>query len=499
MDTGSSLQLFALEVDLLQGVVNFLYDALPSFRTIEDPDGDYRLELEPPLVETRADGAFRMGIHMRGQLFLGTSPNAVLFETWVRLRPEVGADDDDNPVGVLVFDSVEEVIPPVAGPVVADAFGPGGTVASALDALKLDVFSALTKSVHDQLFPGTPFDRDAFSVAFYLGRPASMARPIWQIRLDGDHYVPDLDLDVSYATTPALVASVALTGQEPVPPGSPSIVRPGTGLALMTTALLFDLRFTIESATIPGTVLEGLTMDSFDASSTDYGFDITGAGHKTGATVSFSGSLVAQFRGGVGGQLIMRSTIDTDVDTAWWMDLLSVVAALIPGIGWFLGEVFIWEPSAEAPGKVEAALLDKFLTPISDAAQRLANEFSIDIIPTSAFLADVWFFEGHMAVAAAAFVGRRSVGVQSVSRDVAHVAKDPAGAGKHANRRRPVQSVAEIVLTTGHALKPWQAGELVADGILTIPGHHAVHNPLAHGGVYLRSNPDDDSSNNLLG
>ena len=498
MNTGSSLQLFALDVDLLQGVVNFLHEVLPSFRTIEDPDGAYRLELEPPLVETRDGGNFRMGIHLRGQLFLDANPNAILFDAWVRLRPEVGTDDDGNPVGVLVFDAVEEVIPPIAEPVVAEAFGPDGTVASALDALKLDVFSALTESVHDQLFPGTPFDRDAFSVAFYLGRPASMARPVWQIRLDGDHYVPDLDLDVSYATVPALVASVALAGQEPVPPAAPSIVRPGTGLALMTTAQLFDLRFALEAATIPGTVLQGLTMDSFAASSTDYGFDITGEGHKTGATVSFSGSLVAQFRGGVGGQLIMRSTIDTDVDTAWWVDLLSVVAALIPGIGWFLGDVFIWEPSAAAPGQVEAALLDKFLTPISDAAQRLANEFSIDIVPTSAYLADVWFFEGHMAVAAAAFVGRRTVGVRSVSRDVAHVARDPGGAGQHTNRRRPVQSVAEIVLTTGHALKPWQAGELVADGLLTIPGHHAVHNPLAHGGVYLRSNPDDDSSNNLL-
>jgi hypothetical protein len=498
MNLGSSLQLFALEVDLLQGLVNFLHEALPSFRTIEDPDGSFRLELDPPQIEIRDNDDFRMGIHLTGRLFLGTDPNALFFDAWVRLRPEVGADQDGNPVGALVFDAVEEVTPALAETTVSEAFGPDGPVAAALDALKLDVFSALMASIHDQIFPGTALDRSAFAVAFYLGRPAAMPRPVWQIRRDGDHYVPDLDLDISHVTTPALVASVTLAGQEPVPPGSPSIVRPGTGLALVTTARLFEARFALESVAIVGTELQGLTMDSFEASSTAYGFDIVGEGHKTGASVSFSGALIAQFRGGVGGQLIMRSTVVTDVDTAWWVDLLSVVAALVPGIGWFLGDVFIWGPEAEAPGKVEAALLDKFHTPLSEAAQRVANEFSIDIIPTTAFLADVWFFEGNMAVAAAAFVGRRTEGVRAVSRDVAHVTRDPSGAGRHTNRRRPVESVEEIVLTSGHALKPWQAGKLVADRLLTIPGHHAVHNPLARGGVYLRSNPDDDSSNNLL-
>ena len=498
MDFGSSLQLFALEVDLLQGIVNWLHEERPSFRTIEDPEGDYRLELDPPQLETRDDGDFRMGIHLTGKLFLSTDTNALLFESWVRLRPEVGTDDDGNPVGVLVFVAVEEVIPTLAEAAVTEAFGPDGPVGSALDALKLDVFSALTRSVHDQLFPGTPFDRNAFAVAFYLGRPAAIARQVWKIRLDGDDYVPDLDLDVSYLTTPALVASVALAGEEAVPPEAPSIVRPGTGLTLVTTARLFDARFALESATIVGTELQGLTMDRFEASSTDYGFDISGEGHKTGATVTFSGALIAKFRGGVGGQLLMLSTVETDVDSAWWVDVLSVVAALVPGLGWFLGDVLIWEPKREAPGKVEAALLDKFLTPLSDAAQRLATEFSINIIPAAAFLADVWYFERNMAVAAAAFVGRRTVGVLAVSRDVAHVAKDPAGTARHSSRRRPVESVEEIVLTTGHALKPWQAGRLVADRLLTIPGHHAVHNPLARGRVYLRSNPDADSSNNLL-
>ncbi|HSF88952.1 MAG TPA: hypothetical protein VLA46_06000 [Saprospiraceae bacterium] len=499
MNFGSSLQLFALELDILQGIVNFLHDALPSFRTIEDPDGAYRLELDPPQVETRDDGDFRMGIHLTGQLFLGDEPNAFLFDTWVRLRPEVGENESGVKVGVLVFDSVEEVIPPLAGTAVSDAFGPDGPLGSALSSLALEIFSDLTTSVHNQLFPaGTPFDINAFSLAFYLGRPASMDRPTYGIIREGDHYVPDLQFDFSELTKPALVASVALAGEEAIPPEAFSIIRPGTGLGLVTTARLFELRFARESASLPGTVMQGLTIDHFNAVATDYGFDIDGAGHKTGADVSFSGSLIAQFRGGVGGQFVMRSTIETDVDSAWWVDLLSVVAAIIPGIGWILGDIFIWDPIREAPAQVENALLGRFLDPIAQAAQKLADNFSIDIIPTQAFLADVWFFDGNMGVAATAFAGRQTAGISSVSRDVAFLAKNPSTTGRHTNRRRQVESVFEITLSTGYRLKPWQAGQLVEDRLLTIPGHHAVESPLVKGGVYLRSNPDENTSNNLL-
>jgi hypothetical protein len=321
---------------------------------------------------------------------------------------------------------------------------------------------------------------------------------VWKIKREGDGYGPALDLDVSYAATPALVASVALAGEDPVPPGSPSIVRPGTGLALVTAAQTFDARFARESQTLPGTELQGLTIDRFEASSADWGFDVEAAGHKTGADVFFGGSLIGQYRGGVGGQFLMRSTVRTDVDSSWWVDLLSFFALLVPVIGWILGEVFIWEPEAAAPGDVDTALRDKFVAPISAAAATLADKFGLGLVPTEAFLADVWFFDGNLAIAAAAFAGTRTASIHAVTRDVAHVAKDPAGAGRHAQRRRSVESVEEIVLESGHALKPWQAAQLVEKKLLAIPGHHVVHNPLATEGVYLRSDPDDTKSNNLL-
>lgn len=498
MELGSALLLFGLDVELLQGTLNFLYENLPPFRTVEDPAGGWRLELDQPQLETRTEGVFRLGVHLSGGLFLGDDPDARVFDAWVRLRPEVSTDDDAFPVGTLRFDGVEEVVPALAEQAVANAFGPEGPIGSALDGLSLDVFRSLLEGAQDQLVGGGDVDLSAFSTAFYLGRPAPIPRPVWAVRREGDGYQPVLDLDVSYATTPALVASVALAGADPVPPDAPSVVRPGTGLGLVTAAAVFDARFARESSAVVGTELEGLTIDRLEVRSTDYGFDVDGEGHKTGAEVDFAGSLVAQYRGGVGGELAMRSTVETDVDTAWWVDLLSVVAAVVPVIGWILGDIFIWGPEQEAPGKVEAALLEKFSEPLADTARQVADRFAIDIIPTNAFLADVWFFDANMAVAAAAFAGTRQAEVRAVSHDVAYLSPRPEPGRPRTNRRRPVTSVEEITLTSGHTLKPWQAGQLVAERLLRIPGHHAVRNPRATHGIYLRSDPDDTSSNNLL-
>ncbi|HUG84974.1 MAG TPA: hypothetical protein VMM13_10435, partial [Euzebya sp.] len=357
----------------------------------------------------------------------------------------------------------------------------------------------LITSAGEQLSPGVEVDPDDFEVAFYLGRPAPIRRPLWDVaKVDGE-WQPHLDLDVSHTTTPALIAAVGLAGSDPVPPAAPSIVRPGTGLGLVTTATMMAARLAVEKAATEGTQIEGVTVDRLDVVTTDYGFDIDGEAHATGAELDFAGSLVARFVGGVGGQLVLRSTIETDVDRDWWADVLSALAALVPGLGWILGEIFIWGPEREAPEKVENALLDRFTTPLAAAAQQLAGALSLPLIPTDAYLADVWFVDGNLCVAAAAFAGRISSEVRSVFHDVAYVAADPAGEGKHANRRRPVKSVGDITLASGHTLKPWQAGRLVRDELVRIPGHHAVSNPLARGGVYLRSNPDDTTSNNLLG
>ncbi|HUG86802.1 MAG TPA: hypothetical protein VMM13_19690, partial [Euzebya sp.] len=232
MDFGSALLLFGLDLDLLQGIISFLYEIDPRFRTLEDDDGSFRLDLDEPRIETRPEtdmASFRMGVHLTGRLFLGEDPDPRLFDTWVRLRPEVVPQDEGPPVGGLRFDGVEEVVPAIAQQSVEQAFGPDGAIGAALEAFELPVFADLITSAGEQLSPGVEVDPEDFEVAFYLGRPAPIRRPLWDVaKVDGE-WQPHLDLDVSHTTTPGLIAAVGLAGSDPVPPAAPSIVRPGTG------------------------------------------------------------------------------------------------------------------------------------------------------------------------------------------------------------------------------------------------------------------------------
>jgi hypothetical protein len=45
---------------------------------------------------------------------------------------------------------------------------------------------------------------------------------------------------------------------------------------------------------------------------------------------------------------------------------------------------------------------------------------------------------------------------------------------------------------------PLQAAALVRDGIVDIPNHHVVRNPRARESIYLRSDPNETSSDNLI-
>ena len=193
----------------------------------------------------------------------------------------------------------------------------------------------------------------------------------------------------------------------------------------------------------------------------------------------------------------MGSAVHTDVDTEWWVDMLTVMGiTLFPLMGLVLAEVIVWNPKDQAPGRLDQALEDKFTAPLVDAGEKVGEAFGVDGLPTAAFLDDMWIFDGNLAVAVAAFIGATPVDIRSVSHDTAYVGAPETGPRR--NRRRPVRSVADITFTTGHTLTPWQAAGLVRDGLLELPGYHAVHQPKARGEWYLRSNPNDRTDDNLV-
>lgn len=512
MDLGDVLVALGLDLQVLQGAVNQVYLRSPALQRVDGPDGLYHLDLAVPLLEVREECLdvlpFRMGLHLQGDLYVGTAPDPLLFDAWVRLHPDVAEDDDGLPVGVLVAGDVESVTPEGARGAVADAFAPDGTVGQALAAMQLPLFGELLTSVTAIFTP--PVDPDAevavvpgdWAVALRLGEPAELPRPVHDVRGYDDDAEVVLVSDGAVTTVPALVATVAHAGASPELPGSPSIVRPASGLQLITAKAAFDRRLANEQAAVEGSEVEGLTIDRMELEAVDGGITVDGAAHQTGADVTFVGTLVAHYVGGTGGTLEIKPAVDTDVDTAWWVDLLSVVAALVPGIGWTLGAVFIWGPEDAAPGTVDSTLEEKFETALRAIGDQLALGFGVtapeggDAIPSGAYLHDQWIFDGNLAVSVVAFLGYNPAEIAGVFYDEAYLILPKKLPRKQA--KKPVRSVEEIVLSTGQTLKPWQAARLVADGVVDIPRHHAVRNPLAKEGIFLRSDPNDDPRDNLV-
>ena len=148
----------------------------------------------------------------------------------------------------------------------------------------------------------------------------------------------------TYVTVPALVATVAHQGDSPLLPGSASIVRPGTGLQLITSKTMFDARLDVQAALTVDQVIEGLTVDTLTLDPVDGGINVDGSGHNDDADVTFVGTMVARYVGGTDGHLYMKPALDIDVDTEWWIDVLSFLASVVPIVGWTLGEIFIWGP-----------------------------------------------------------------------------------------------------------------------------------------------------------
>ena len=494
-----SLISFGLDLRLLQGIIQRIYDETPALQSVESDL--FRLRLNSPQLETRDIGdVYCVGLHLTGRVTIGSSDEQ-LFDTWVLLQPALTFDADGIPVGVLEYDRVVTATPFFVVGFVAQEFAPDGRVGVVLSTLQLPLFKPLLERVVEMQFPNsegiTSSILSSLSFDFYLGRPGFITRPNYTPYPVGRaKFEKRFNGTADLSTVPALVASVALNGQQARLPGDTSNVVHGSGMQLIVSKTLFDMQLAQQAASQIGTeISDGVDIDSLSLMSGDAGIDIDMRGSKTGVTVKIKGTIMGQFYGGTGGSLVMVPAVDVDVDTDWWVDLLSAIAIAVPVVGWILGDIFIWDPledaREEAPITANESLSKQFNEALVPVATAVTESLEIEDLESRAYLSDVWFFNGHFTVAAAAFAGVHFETITAVSHDVAYV-------GSHKDHLKPVPSVREISLSQGHVLKPWQAGELAKLGIVVIPLHHGVENHLARGDYYLRSNPNDTVADNLV-
>lgn len=501
MEFGDIWMALGIDVSVLQGAVTHLYREDPGFQVVEGPG--YRLELVIPLIEVRpacGPKPYRMGIRLIGTLTLEGDPNPFHFDAFVRLDPVV-LTDGAIPAGGLSFVEVEDVVPAFTRASLEAEFAPDGKIGKVLSARRLDLFGAMldaaTRILHPPPDPEDPVDIDPgeFAVDFWLGQPAPMRRPVYAV--DGEE--PLLEWDIGEMTVPSLMATVALAGTSPRTTGDPSVCRPGHGMTLVTAKAALDVKLDNQAAATIGDEINDAEITALTLEGVDAGIAVTGSAEKTGGSATFEGTMVCRYQGGTDGVLRMDPAIHTDVHVDDWVIVLSVFGIMFaPLFGLILVNGFVWIPASATPDRVSAALREAFTEPLTDAAEEIAAGFGVDNMPSAAYLSDVWFFDGNLAVAAVALLGNTFTEVKSVSYDTAMIGPKPENAPHGTIRRREVKSIRDITLATGQTVTPWQAGELVRDGLITLPGYHAVHQPKAKGEWYLRSNPNDTLDDNLI-
>ena len=155
MDFGDVWMALGMDLSVLQGAVNHLYREDPAFSVVEGTG--FRLELVIPTFEIRpacGPKPYRVGIHLLGNLFIGTQP-ALLFDAWVGLTPGVIVGDDDIPVGTLRFVEVENVTPDFAKAQLEAQFADDGRIGKVLSTFSLPLFKNLLASATVAMRAGT--------------------------------------------------------------------------------------------------------------------------------------------------------------------------------------------------------------------------------------------------------------------------------------------------------------------------------------------------------
>jgi len=358
----------------------------------------------------------------------------------------------------------------------------------------------------ETMFPASPplVVGDVLAFEFYLGRPGYFSRPSYSpFHIGPDGVRTDALIfngRTEHSTVPSLVASVALAGQQARLPGDVSNVVRGTGMQLVVSKTLFDRDLARQAASQVGTEFDGVEIDSMSVTSVDAGIELNMNASKTGVTVRIEGTIVGVFSEELAGteelpgfeaRLNMHPVLSVDIDTVWWVKLINVLT-FTPFLGTLLNDIFIWKPLGEARQEatvtVDRTLATQFNEALAPIASALNGALELENIESRTYVSGIWFFDGNFTVAAAAFAGVHPETITAVSHDMAFVG----------DNLKQVISVSTISLSEGHVLKPWQAGELAKLGILDIPNHHGVENSLARGGYYLRSDPNDTITDNLV-
>ncbi|MCF6299887.1 MAG: hypothetical protein L3J52_02035 [Proteobacteria bacterium] len=481
-----------INIDIFKGIINYLYteEVIPSSFEF----GDILIQLDEPSVEIR-DGAVnpRLGLHITGGFKNGDS-DSISFDIWMRLRPFVRSISGLSPVAALSVAEIEDATPEDIGGLVG-GFATG-QINDILQSMDIPIFDSLIGGLESSAFNEDEIpDRNTWNTDFYLGAVSEIE--YIQVGFPpGEPQNPHIANSETLVTTPALIATLALPGESAQLPNNLSIVPNNTGIQIIVSRDAMDLVLEKNAQERIGENIGGATINSMQMRMHDLGIEISGEAEKSGASIEWDGILLLYFRKlyNVKGSIrwhdgfinVFTSGIDVDVDTPWYVKLLRGFLFILGPVGWILDATLVApkvKKADEAPDIVRGAFREEVGDALTNMIGNVGNLSGDDDIPFMEFGQNSWVLNGHYAHSLLAFAGLNRDGIESIELDSFEIE------GAHG------ASVGMFNLESGYRLHPQELGRLLKRGIVEIPNTHGVE---ADYGYYVRTNPNDDISDNLI-
>jgi len=489
MDLGDVKIATGFDVQLFHGIIVFLFERGVIPDRFTDPDDIVEVIIDQPVIEVDDPaGAPMLVLHVTGSFTPASGGGSSPFDARIGLEPFVRPVAGAAPVAALRVDERVELTPPGIGFVVeavADAF-----LDELLGAMDLPLFDPLIARVENVFFPLVAPGREEWSADCVLGRRGSLDHV--EVGFPpGRPDLPRIECSTPLSTTPALVATLALPGEDPSLPGGASIVPEATGAQILIAEATMNAMLAAQAATIVGTSVEGATVTGLSMQMNELGIQIDGLAENEPATIEWQGTLLIFFskrytlksRGAVrwhdGFVNVFASGVDVGVDTPRWVTFLRAVGAVLLGPVYSALDATLVQPrldqADEAPDLVRSAFRDEATAALGTMIANASNMGDEMKAPLMIFGHDAWVLGGHYTTSLIAFAGSN----QTTIDDSEHDRFDVTGASG--------SSVGLVEIGTGHALHPEELGRLLKAGIVRIPGYHGVEAPY---GFYIRSSPN---------
>ena len=346
-----------------------------------------------------------------------------------------------------------------------------GPLAEALAGFEIDLFTQMVDALDAILFAdGTPPDRADWDTAIRL-------------------------LSGSGDSLDAVSIQVALPGESADSGAETSCLPSLTEFGIVYSRRLLDNALAAGAAAAVGTETEGATITRLSLSMGDDAINVDGRAEKDSAVITFQGPVRLRLVRGTTRFAADSREVSVDVDLPWWQDLLLFLTGpvggiltlglgpLLVGIGFAAFGTSLAEIEFElagAPRQIRGAISTTLVTGLAQLAAGLAFNTPLGGLQPQSTPDHSLTEDGHIGVFAQVFILQVT----------AHIVE-----AVHSRLR---DRFVEYTLQGGRRLRSTELARLVIAQAIVTPGSHAVVRGSGDSQrMYMRSNPDNSTENNL--